>query len=131
MLSWYSSGPGWCWTSWLKGQPEGAFGISAVSHYQPHVRSAWAWGTKRFKRCVPAISRFMLKEWPGLIVGAGVTRVEIRNLKDHDIAHRWLKALGSRHEGELLEYGTQGETFELWSLVKKDWQNVLLNAENS
>jgi hypothetical protein len=127
MLSWYSSGPDWCWTAWLDEQPQAAFGISAVRNWQPHMRSAWAWGTARFKRCAPAITRFCVREWPQSLIESGVTRVEIRSLKGHDLAHRWLSGLRARREAELVNYGVHGETFELWAWLKEDWHDVLLD----
>lgn len=125
MLSWLSSGPDWCWTVWLGDQPHAAFGISAVSHFQPHMRTAWAWGSSRFKRCVPTITRFVRSEWPSRLLGDGVTRVEVRSLKGHDLAHKWLSGLRARKECDLPEYGVNGETFELWAFTKKDWLHVL------
>ena len=121
MLSWYSAGPDWCWTVWLDDQPQAAFGISYLSHYQPHMRSAWAWGTDRFKRCAPAITRFCKQEWPHRLIAEGVTRVEIRSLQGHDIAHRWLAALPARHEADLINFGVNGETFQQWAFLKEDW----------
>lgn len=124
MLSWYSSGPDWCWTAWLDNQPQAAFGISAVSHFQRHMRSAWAWGTDRFKRCVPAITR-QAQKCPALLLAEGVTRVEVRSLQGHDLAHKWLSGLGARKECDLPEYGVNGETFELWAFIRKDFEHVL------
>ena len=125
MLSWYSSGPDWCWTAWLDDQPQAAFGISFVSPLQPHMRSAWAWGTPRFKRCAPALTRFCKREWPSRLIEDGVTRVEVRSLQGHDLAHRWLAALPARKEADLPYYGVNGETFELWAFLKEDWQDSL------
>lgn len=122
MLSWHVSGPDWCWTAWLDGQPHAAFGVSVGSHYQPHIRGAWAWGTDRFRRCVPAITRFCVNDWPDRLIGEGVWRVEIRSMKGHDIAHRWLSGLRARREGEMTNYGVHGETFELWAWLKEDWR---------
>lgn len=124
LLSYYGS-LGWCWTAWLDGQPHAAFGVARMSDLQPHLRSAWAWGTDRFKRCAPAITRFSMKEWPSRLIGEGVTRVEIRSLKGHDIAHKWLSAIRARREGEMTNYGVNGETFELWAWLKEDWLDAL------
>lgn len=121
MLSWYSSGPDWSWTAWLDDQPQAAFGISFISPLQPHMRSAWAWGTDSFKRCAPAITRFCKQEWPHRLIPEGVTRVEIRSLKGHDIAHRWLAALPARYEADLINFGVNGETFQQWAFLKEDW----------
>lgn len=117
----YYGSEGFCWTAWLDGQPHAAFGVGYGNVLQPHIRSAWAWGSERFKRCAPAITRFCVKEWPARLIGEGVTRVEIRSLKGHDIAHRWLTALRARKEAEMTNYGVHGETFELWAWLKEDW----------
>lgn len=122
VLSWLTSGEGWCWTAWLDDQPQVAFGISAVSSFQPHMRSAWCWGTDRIRRCIPAVTRFCLETWPRQIIEAGGTRVEVRSLKGHDLAHRWLSALKCRKEAEMTGYGVHGETMELWAWLKEDWQ---------
>lgn len=121
MLSWHLSGPDWCWTAWIDDQPHAAFGISVMGPMQPHLRSAWAWGTDRFRRCVPAITRFCLASWPRMLLSAGVTRVEIRSLQGHDLAHRWLTGVRARREGEMRHYGVNGETFELWAFHAGDW----------
>jgi len=127
MLSWLSSGPEWCWTAWLDDQPQAAFGLSSVGALQPHILSAWAWGTPRFKRCIPAMTRFIKAEWPQMVLSVGVTRVEARSLRDHDLAHKWLSGLGARKECELPEFGVNRETFELWAFLKRDFDNVLLD----
>lgn len=131
MLSWALSGPDWCWTAWLDGQPHAAFGISSMGPFQPHMRSAWAWGTRRFKRCVPAITRFATDNWPSMLIGIGVTRVEIRSLDGHDIAKRWLSGLRARHEGVLRSYGVNGETFHLWAFLAEDFNHVLFDSKSA
>jgi hypothetical protein len=105
----------WCWTAQIDGQPVAAFGTAATSPLTPHIRAAWAFGTKRLRRAVPAIGRMALAEWPRRLAGEGVRRLEVRSLSDHDIAHRWLASLGARLEGTLERYGTGGEDFQLWS----------------
>lgn len=121
-LSWLASGPHWCWTAQIDGQPVGAFGIGMNNPLLPHMRSAWAFGTDRFKRVVPAITRFARDEWPMMLESVGVWRVEIRSLGTHDIAQRWLEAIGARHEATLHGYGTGGEDFELWALLAADFR---------
>lgn len=111
----FETSKAWCWTAQIAGQPIAAFGTAATSPLTPHIRAAWAFGTKRFRRTVPAISRFAKREWPGRLRNEGVRRLEVRSLADHDIAHRWLAGLGARMEGTLESYGTGGEDFELWS----------------
>jgi hypothetical protein len=105
----------WSWTAQIAGQPVAAVGTAETSVLTPHIRTAWAFGTRRFRRAVPAISRFAAAEWPGRLIGEGVRRLEVRSLAGHDIAHRWLAGLGACLEGELPQYGTGGETFQLWA----------------
>ena len=107
--------PGWCWTAKIGGQPVAAFGVAETSPLTPHIRTAWAFGTVRFRRAVPAIGRFALAVWPQRLAGESVTRLEARSIADHDIAHRWLRSLGARLDGTLPAYGMGGETFQLWS----------------
>jgi hypothetical protein len=111
----FETSKGWCWTVKIAGQPVAAFGAAETSQLTPHIRTAWAFGTRRFRRTVPAISRFARAEWPDRLAGEGVRRLEARSLAGHDIAHRWLAALGARLEGRLERYGTGGEDFMLWS----------------
>ena len=121
-LSWAVSGPDWCWTAQIDGQPVGAFGIGQGTPLQPHIRTAWAFGTDRFKRVVPVISRFCRENWPEMLISVGVTRVEIRSLASHDIAARWLKSMGARQEALMTGYGVNSEDFVLWALLKKDFE---------
>lgn len=121
LVAWHSSSPEWCWTVWLNDEPHAAFGISEMGPLLPHMRSAWAWGTTKFKRCAPAITRFAKADWPERLIAAGVTRVEIRSIEGHDLAHKWLAALPARLEGRMTGYGVNGETFELWAFLKSDW----------
>ncbi|WP_133676270.1 hypothetical protein [Aquamicrobium defluvii] len=120
----FLSSPGWCWTAWLDGQPVAAFGVGLGNPvHQPHIRHAWAFGTSRFKRAAPAITRFCVENWPKRLIAEGVTRVEIRSIADHDIAHRWLSGLRAHRECEMPNYGAGGETFTLWSWRAEDWKD--------
>lgn len=122
----YSTSPEWCWTAWLDGQPQGAFGVSIGNPvYQPHIRHAWAYGTERFKRVAPAITRFCVEHWPKRLIADGVTRVEVRSIADHDLAHRWLAGLRARHEACLTGYGVNGEDFHLYAWLAEDWGDSL------
>ncbi len=117
---------GFCWTAWIDDQPVAAFGVSYGNpQYQPHIRYGWAYGTDRFKRATPAITRFCIKNWPRRLIAEGVTRVEIRSIADHDLAHKWLASIRARKEAVMPNFGVNGETFELWAWLKEDWNDVL------
>jgi len=121
----FLTSPGFCWTAWIDGQPVAAFGVSQGGMFQPHMRFAWAYGTERFKRAAPAITRFCIQEWPRRLIAEGVTRVEIRSIADHDLAHKWLASIRARKEATMPNYGVGGETFELWAWLKEDWSDAV------
>src|SRR5688572_13806061 len=110
----YGSMP-WARVVLLDGEPVAAFG-AAASVYQPQLRLAWAFGTERFRRVVPAISR-EVESWKPRLVAEGVHRIEARALVGHDLAGRWMGGLGARREAVLERYGLGGEDFELWAWV--------------
>jgi hypothetical protein len=110
----YGSGQ-WARVALLKGEPVAAFG-AAGSPYQPQLRIAWAFGTDRLRKAVRAISR-EVESWKPRLVAEGVGRIEARALVGHDLAGRWMTALGASREAILRRYGTGGEDFELWAWV--------------
>jgi hypothetical protein len=117
-LACHYASQGFAWVALLDGEPQGAIGV-ARSPLQPHLGAAWAFGANRFKRTVPELSRLarMFQEW---LIEDGVRRVEARCLKGHDLAGRWMSALGAKHECDLECYGVNGETFELWAWTHKE-----------
>ena len=104
----------------LRGEPVAAFG-AAGSPLQPHLRSAWAFGTSKFRRVVPWITR-EVERWKPILVADGVHRVEARSLVGHDIAGIWLEGLGCAKEATLRCAGRHGEDFNLWAWVARDAQ---------
>lgn len=110
--------PGFAWTAALDGVPACAFGYQAFS---TPVWVAWAWGTKRMVRTIPAVTPFMLAQGERLI-GLGCRRVEARTLKGHGTAQRWLARLGCTWRCDLEDFGRGGETFELWAWTLSNWR---------
>lgn len=110
----YGSGP-WAGVALLYGEPVAAFGAFG-SPLMPQVRTAWAFGTSKFRRVVPAITR-EVDSWKPVLVGEGVHRIEARALVGHDLAGHWMARLGARREGVLRRFGVNGEDFELWAWV--------------
>lgn len=115
---------GWCWTAKIGGQPVAAFGVAETSPLTPHIRTAWAFGTDRFRRAVPAISRFATAHWPARLRQEAVRRLEVRAIAGDDNVHSWLAGLGAEPEGALKCYGTGGETFHLWSWTDRGDHSV-------
>lgn len=105
------------WTSWIDDQPVGAYGFS--QGWPRHVWSAWAFGTDRFSRSVPQISRHIRLEVIPTLVSMGVRRVEARSIFSHERAHAWMESLGAVKEAEMEAYGNQGETFYLFAWTRE------------
>ena len=109
----FSASPGWAWTYW-ENQPVAAFGVSPGYYATPHIWTGWAFGTDRFRRAVPEMTRFMLGKQEQ-IRQAGCRRLEVRSLAGHDIADKWLSSMGAKQEGVLRKWGAGGEDFNLWA----------------
>lgn len=122
----FLSSPDWCWTAWLGDQPVAAFGVGLGNPvHQPHIRHGWLFGREGTRRCIPAITRFCVQEWPKRLISEGVTRVEVRSIDGHDIAQKWLLASRARYEGRMTGYGTDGEDFHLFAWLAEDWSDSI------
>jgi hypothetical protein len=108
--------PGMVWSIHTGGQPAAAFGFSRASAFDPEHWQAWAFGTDRFRRCVPAITRHFRVLRPQ--IERDCRRLQVMTLKDHDIAHGWIEALGGQREGLLRCYGRGGEDFYVYAWVR-------------
>lgn len=113
----------WCWSvaalSWaaaIGGSPVMAFGVAPMSP-AGHVVSAWAYGTARMRRAVPAVTAFCLREVEPLLRSLGVRRIEARVLDGHGPALRWLTGMGATVEGRCRGFGKAGEDFHLVAKV--------------
>jgi hypothetical protein len=107
--------PGMVWSVWYDGQPAAAFGFSQASAFDPDHWQAWAFGTDRFRRCVPLMTRHLNGLRP--IVEQDCRRLQVLSLTGHDIAHRWIETFGGRREGLIKSYGRGGEDFYLYAWV--------------
>src|SRR5688500_13645880 len=63
----------WAGIALLNGEPVAAFG-AAGNPYQPQLRVAWAFGTDRFRKALPAISA-EVERWKPQLVAEGVRRI--------------------------------------------------------
>lgn len=110
------SSPDHCWAAFEAGSPVAAFGLT---EQHPGLWQAWAFGTKRLRRAVPAISRHALGVIRPDLIARGANRVEARSIAGHDLAHRWLESLGARRQCLLEAYGRNGEDFVLYAWVRR------------
>ena len=109
--------PGWSWVVLYDGQPAACYGFSYAAPFDPEHWQAWAFGTDRFKRCVPLITKH-LKSIRDL-VEQHCRRLQVITYTEHDIAHGWIEALGAEREGLLRSYGRNGEDFYIYAWVRK------------
>lgn len=108
------SSPAHCWAAFERGSPVAAFGL-AEQH--PGLWQAWAFGTDRLRRAVPAITRHGFEVIRPDLIARSANRVEARSIVGHDIAHRWLESLGARRQCLLQRWGRNGEDFVLYAWV--------------
>lgn len=107
---------GMAWSCWYDGQPAAAYGFSHAAPFDPDHWQAWAFGTSKFKRCVPLITRHLKAVRP--IVERDCRRLQVLALDSHDLAHGWIEGFGAKREGVLRSYGRGGEDFYLYAWVK-------------
>jgi RimJ/RimL family protein N-acetyltransferase len=110
--------PGMAWSIWYRGEPIVAYGLSYAAAFDPDHWQIWAFGTNRFKRAVPMMTRHI--QSIGDVIKAGCRRLQVITHTEHDISHRWLEGLGAQREGVMRSYGRNGEDFVLYSWVNRD-----------
>lgn len=100
------------WSVLERGVPIAAYGVARDT---PWVWHAWAFGTDRFVRAVPAITKSHAAIRRQL-TELGVTRLEVRSHVDHDLSHGWLAGpMEFQREGTLRRYGMDGSDYVLYS----------------
>lgn len=109
---------GEAWVALADGQPAEACGL-ARSEISPHLGIAWAFGTDRRRRAIPALTRH-IRERVYYWLRDGVRRVEARAIADHYTAHRWLIGLGAQAL-PLPAWGRNGEDFTLFWWTRETW----------
>lgn len=107
------------YTAWVAEQPVFLFGVLSTPEH-PHIGVAWGMGTNKAKRAIPGVTRFITQQMIPMLRDRGIRRVEVRAIKSNDFATRWIaEALGAEFEGELPEFGFQGETFLQFAWTKR------------
>lgn len=114
-LVYRSEGLAYC--ALIGGQPVAVYGACPIL---PHLWSAWAYGTDRLKRAIPAITRHALAVAKPALIERQITRLQVNTLVDHDLSHSWLESLGARCEGVARCYGRHGEDFKVYAWTKRD-----------
>lgn len=105
----------------LDGNPEAGFG---AAEQRSGLWTAWSWGTRRMRRCVPDITRFFHGVLGRQVAARGAFRVEARPLAGNELALRWLTKLGATQRCRLPAYGRNGEDFFLYDWTREGWNHV-------
>lgn len=112
----FNASPDLAWTAWIGDDAVAAFGISRLFQ---GLGSGWAYGTRRMRRAIPAITRFARRSVRPLLLAEGFRRIEVRTAIDHDLSHRWLEALGFDREGVAVAYGRGGLDFATYAATRQ------------
>lgn len=97
----------------LDGLPVMFFGTTPLNVAALNV---WALGTSLTPRCVPAVTKFMIRYLYGKHL-EGWRSMEARSLVTHHTAHRWMERTGAVAHGEPFVYGKNREKFLLFRWV--------------
>lgn len=116
LVSFHGS-PEWAFTAWLDGQPVLAFGL-AMEH--PRRAYAWAWGTARKGRAIPAATRYLLEVIKPEVLSGGIMRIHADSMASHSRAHSWLRRIGAQKESEMPHFGKNGETFYRFAWIRSN-----------
>ena len=108
-------------TAWLGDDPVACFGSTPMTGV---CRSAWAFGTKRMRRAVPAITAYLRDRYAPDLMAAGMRTIEARSHVDHVEAHRWVHLLGAVAADLPYEYGKNGEKFVTWRWTADDFPSM-------
>lgn len=119
----FGTGGGEAFVALYGDEPAAVFGFTPATP-AGNVLSAWAFGTRRMWRVIPAITRFvavdLLPHWER----DGVTRMECRALASNLLAMRWFEATGAHEECLVPGYGRANETYVQFAWTMTSWRIV-------
>lgn len=92
--------------------------IGRLVEARPNVITLAFFATPKLKLIGKPLTRFIRQRLLEPIKAAGVHRIECVSMVGHTEAHRWIRALGLREEGQPMQgYGKNGEAFQAFSWV--------------
>ncbi|MCH4543128.1 hypothetical protein [Ochrobactrum sp. A-1] len=112
----YASHPGVI-CGYANGEPTA---IGAMVLARPNVVTLMFFATDGFKTIAAPLTRFIRQRLFPRYENSGVHRIECVSIDGYEETHRWIRALGLKHEAKHEGYGRNGETFHTFSKVKID-----------
>jgi len=120
-LTYAMLGAGKAFVAYLDDQPVMVFGTSPINVC---TISLWALGTKRSRRVIPKVTRFMHDYHIPDRIDEGFTTGEARSLVQHHDAHRWMTNFNAEPSGEPFVYGKGGELFQLFRWTVAGYRSI-------
>lgn len=119
-----------CQARWGKvlGLPGKPIAVVGAHEVWPRVASVFMLATDDWPQIALSATRWVKRTLIPVIHGSGVHRADCQSIADHDVAHRWLRALGARHEATHPMMGRNGETFLTFVWERDDVSKHTENA---
>lgn len=105
------------WGVYVDGMPVAMIG--AMPRW-PNVWTAWAFGTRDFKRVILTLTRHVKHFMMPALLNNGAVRVDAYALATHDASNKWLRSLGATPGKTLAGWGKNSETFVCYTWSRQD-----------
>lgn len=98
--------------------------VAAVcaSPIAPTVLSVGMFATDLWPKVALSTTRFARRLIKAAVTEGAIHRAECRSMAGHEVAHRWLEALGAVHEVDLPDLGKDRQTFRLFAWRRSDFE---------
>lgn len=107
--------------AWISGTAElGPIAAFGACERWPGMYDMWLFSTDDFQHIGKSMTKLIKDVIVPELFGGGGRRLECRSMEKHRHAHKWLTAVGARHEGDLPNYGKGGEAFRVFAWAKPD-----------
>jgi hypothetical protein len=85
----------------------------------PNVFSMYMFATDKFHNISLPLTKWAKRVYFPALKDIGVARLQCHTMEGHVEAQKWLEFLGGSRESTHLSYGRNGETFHLYSWIRK------------
>jgi hypothetical protein len=92
-------------------------GFGAMIEGRPNVITLMFFATDAFPEIALGLTKFIKRELFPNYIKNGAHRIECVSIDGYVETHRWIEALGLKHEAALRGYGKNGETFHQFAWV--------------